>query len=79
MWSLRNILLIFGIIKIDESYKSSVELANGKSVTVEGIGTGELTFVDKQGVHKRMVTEVLYAPCLVGNMLSVRHLTKIRC
>lgn len=63
---------------IDESYTSSVELANGESVCVQGIGTGSLTFLDESGcIRKAKATEVLYAPKLVGNVLSVRRLTKI--
>lgn len=62
---------------IDETYRSSVELANGESVSIQGIGTGGLTFLDESGcIHKAKATEVLYAPKLVGNVLSVRRLVK---
>lgn len=63
--------------ELNESYKSSVELANGETANVHGIGTGILTFVNERGnIHKAKVTDVLYAPKLVGNVLSVRRLAK---
>lgn len=63
--------------EIDKSYKGSVELANGEMASINGIGTGTLTFLDENGcVRKAKATEVLYAPKLVGNVLSVRQLTK---
>lgn len=62
---------------IDESYKASVELADGASTKIDGIGTGILSFLDESGrIHKAKATEVLYAPNLVGNILSVRQLAK---
>lgn len=64
---------------LDESYKSQVEVASGQFVDVEGIGTGKVTFLDEKGVFRTaMGTEVLYAPKLVGNVLSVSRLTKMK-
>lgn len=65
-------------ISLDNTYKSQVEVANGEFVNVEGIGTGVLSFVDKKGtVRSAMTKDVLYAPKLVGNVLSVSRLTKM--
>lgn len=62
---------------IDESYSSTVELANDELASVNGIGKGNLTFLDEKGhIHKATVIDVLYAPKLVGNVISVRQLTK---
>lgn len=62
---------------IDESYKSSVKLADGASTQISGIGTGTLSFMNGSGcIHTATATEVLYAPNLVGNILSVRQLAK---
>lgn len=62
---------------IDESYKSTVELANGETICICGIGIGNLTFLDESGnIREVKTTDVLYAPKLVGNVLSVRRLTR---
>lgn len=52
-------------------------MANGESTKIHGIGMGTLTFLDESGcIRKAKATEVLYAPKLVGNVLSVRQLAK---
>lgn len=62
---------------LNHNYKSSIELANGQTIAIEGIGEGEIITNDEFGnQHKITLREVLYAPCLVGNILSVRQLTK---
>lgn len=64
--------------ELDERYKSSIELANGQSIAIEGIGSGEIQLIDNKGAaHKLYLKEVLFAPCLVGNIISVRQLVKI--
>lgn len=63
--------------KFDETYQSSVELANGQAASVNGIGTGTITFLGEDGcIRNAEATEVLYAPKLVGNVLSVRQLAR---
>lgn len=63
--------------ELDETYRSSVELANGQAAGVNGIGKGNLTFMGENGcIYSAVVAEVLYAPKLVGNILSVRRLVK---
>lgn len=63
--------------EIDETYRSSIELANGQAIGVNGIGKGTLNFLGEDGcVRNAVATEVLYAPKLVGNVLSVRRLVK---
>lgn len=70
-----NDLTIFQ--NLDKSYKSSIELANGETVMIEGIGSGQIGLCDDNG-NKNVILakEVLYAPSLVGIILSVRQLTK---
>lgn len=63
--------------KFNESYKSSVKVATGERSIVNGIGSGNLTLVDENGnIRKAIATEVLYAPDLVTNVISVGQLTK---
>jgi len=63
--------------EIDESYRSTVELANGELAKVNGIGKGYLKLLNEKGnICKAIATNVLYAPKLVGNVLSVRQLAK---
>lgn len=63
--------------KLNESYKSSVKVATGERSIVNGIGSGNLTLVDESGnIRRAMATEVLYAPDLVTNVISVGQLTK---
>lgn len=60
---------------IDETHKSSVEVANGELTVVKGIGSGNLMFIDDNGNrHEAKTTEVLYAPDLVSNILSIKRL-----
>lgn len=62
---------------IDLSYKGSIKMANGERTPVNGIGIGMLEFVDEEGhVHHSETDEVLFAPELVGNMISVKRLTE---
>lgn len=61
---------------LDESYKSVIEVASGEEVCVSGIGSGELRFLSNNGtVNQATVKDVLYAPKLKGNILSVSKLT----
>lgn len=64
--------------QIDESYKSTVKVATGEKSIVRGIGTGYLSLIDENGNKRRaMATEVLYAPDLVGSVVSVKKLAKM--
>lgn len=46
-------------------------------MNVKGIGSGKLLFLNENGdVHTARVSEVLFAPKLVGHILSVRKLAK---
>lgn len=56
-------------LSLDESYRGSIEVGNGQKVSVAGIGTGRIKFVDQKGaVHEALAKEVLFAPSMVGNM-----------
>uniref|UniRef100_A0A1Y1LUY5 CCHC-type domain-containing protein n=1 Tax=Photinus pyralis TaxID=7054 RepID=A0A1Y1LUY5_PHOPY len=62
---------------LDESYKSVIEVGNGGTVYVKGKGSGKLMFMDsKDNVRRAIANEVLYAPNMVGNVLSVRRLVE---
>lgn len=63
-------------LSLDESYSGYTEIGNGEKVSVAGIGSGRIKFVDQKGaVHKALAKEVLFAPDIVGNMLSIGKLT----
>lgn len=61
---------------LDESYKSVIEVASGEKVCVSGIGSGKLRFLSNNGtVNQALVRDVLFAPKMKGNILSVSKLT----
>lgn len=62
---------------LNESYNGEIEVANGDVVKVIGIGTGKIKLIDSSNsIKSATVNEVLYAPSLVGNIISVRQLVK---
>lgn len=62
---------------LNETYKSTLQLANGENIFVQGLGYGDLKIVNDNGVERKIsMKEVLYVPTLVGNILSVRQLSK---
>lgn len=64
--------------ELDESYQGEIEVASGELVKVNGIGRGKLTLIDNSGsINTAEATEVLYAPKMTGNLLSVSSLVKM--
>lgn len=63
--------------EIDEHYNTAIKLADGESAQVQGIGNGFIEFCNnKNTVHRTELSQVLFVPKLVGNVLSVKQLTK---
>lgn len=60
---------------IDGMYKSNVNLANGTKTGVAGKGSCKINVQNDSGdVSIATITDVLYAPDIDGNMLSVKKL-----
>lgn len=60
---------------INTQQSSKIDVANGDKETVHGKGTCFIPFVNNKGdVTKTTLTDVLYAPQITGNMLSVSKL-----
>lgn len=60
---------------LDRSYADKIEVANGQLVNVIGKGTGKLLFTNQEGkVTPVELCNVLYAPKVVGNLISIRQL-----
>lgn len=61
---------------LDSNFESNIEVANGDKLLVNGIGSGCIQMVNEKGVeYKITATEVLYAPHVTGNVLSVAKIT----
>lgn len=64
-------------VSIDDKYRSEVDLANGNQVSIVGKGTCAIRCVNGNGkVTTATITDVLYAPQIGGNLLSVSKLAK---
>ena len=62
---------------LDETYKSKIEIGNGEKVNIVGIGSGEVKFLNQDGrTQEATAIEVLFAPELVGNILSIGKLAE---
>lgn len=62
---------------LDETYKANIEVGNGEKVNVVGIGNGKVQFLNRAGkVQEATAKDVLYAPELVGNVLSIGKLAE---
>lgn len=62
-------------VSINDAYRGEVDLADGTKVSIIGRGTCAIQCVDGSGnVTTAIVTDVLYAPKVSGNLLSVSKL-----
>ena len=61
------------VADLDESVKTKVKLGTDNIVSV--VGKGVVNILTKQG-QQRSITDVLYAPSLKHNLISVGQLTK---
>lgn len=62
---------------LDESYGGVIEVGNAELVQIKGKGSGKLLFMDgHDSLHQATTHEVLYAPAMVGNLLSVHRLVE---
>jgi len=62
--------------EFDESQKDKITVANGQQVAAVGIGNGYFHCNVSGTVNKIPVKNVLFAPSLESNLLSVKQLTK---
>lgn len=61
---------------LDETYRGIIEVGDGDEVKVIGIGGIKVKFMNAKGtVSQALVKEVLYAPDMVSNLLSIGRLT----
>lgn len=59
----------------EHTTSTSLNVANGEKVNIRGKGTCKLEFVNSDGIESStIVTNVLYAPEINGNLLSVKKL-----
>lgn len=64
-------------LSLDETYSGVIEVGNGEFVEVKGKGSGKLRFMDERDRSREAnANDVLYAPAVVGNLLSVRRLVE---
>lgn len=64
--------------QLDESYRGQVKVANGEYVPIMGIGTVKMKLMTRKNkVRTVTVNKVLYAPQLIGNVLSVSTHTSL--
>lgn len=64
-------------VSIDDAYRSEIDLADGNKVSIIGRGACAIRCVNSNGdVTTATVTDVLYAPDIGGNLLSVSKLAK---
>lgn len=56
--------------------KKKIVLADGREVFARGIGTGRLTVSRENGKQVILITNVLFVPGLVGNLLSVSRIVE---
>lgn len=62
---------------LDESYKNTVNVANGNSVKIRGIGECKVKLVNEHGgITNARFLNVLYAPDLNGSYLSIKKLSE---
>lgn len=65
--------------ELDTTRKSKIFVADGKPVKAEGIGSGFVSFT-VAGVSKKVyLKNVLYAPGLDSNLLSIKRVTEAGC
>lgn len=59
----------------EHTTSTSLNVANGEKVNIRGKGTCKLEFVNSDGIESSAIaTDVLYAPEINGNLLSVKKL-----
>ena len=62
-----------------EPYNSTIKVGDGRELQVNRIGTVDLHIKSKNKVSKLIIRDVLFAPELLVNLISIRKLYKKGC